>query len=452
MTGLRLGALLSLAVVQHVAATVGFLRRNDSDALQVGPLLVNLRRESVPVYRRGEVVSEKNSYSGVVTVGSPAQEFRVVFDTGSGHVVVPAEECNSDSCVVHRRYSASASTTSELTNQDGSRVVEDEPIDQVTIGYGTGEVLGEFVCDKVCLGTNSGFCLDMQLVMAVEMSTRPFKTFAFDGIMGMGLPALSLNKKLSFLESFGRLHPNRPRSFGVYLSSNEGGEGSELSLGGFNSHHMSEPVRYVPVSNPDLGYWQVAIKAVRVGGVLLDVCADGMCRGILDSGTSHLGVPGTAHGELENRLQQDAGQLLDCRLVSAPSVEIELENLNLTVHAATYMRRMPLSDDDATMSSTAGISAAREDLPRKPVVQSRAAADGVGIGSAKLCTPRLVPVNMPEPLGPKLFILGEPVLHQYYTVYDWGKQEVGFALAAAPGKLTSADAIGDEAPRSEYLL
>merc|ERR1712031_81131 len=36
---------------------------------------------------------------------------------------------------------------------------------------------------------------------------------------------------------------------------------------------------------------------------------------------------------------------------------------------------------------------------------------------------------MPEPLGPNLFILGEPVLHRYYTVYDWVQLQVGFSLA-----------------------
>jgi hypothetical protein len=33
-------------------------------------------------------------------------------------------------------------------------------------------------------------------------------------------------------------------------------------------------------------------------------------------------------------------------------------------------------------------------------------------------------VKLPEPLGPKLFILGEPVLHRYYTVYDWQEKKV----------------------------
>merc|ERR1719473_1452698 len=45
------------------------------------------------------------------------------------------------------------------------------------------------------------------------------------------------------------------------------------------------------------------------------------------------------------------------------------------------------------------------------------------------CTPRVTRVNLPEPLGPKLFILGEPVLHRYYTVYDWANLQVGFGLS-----------------------
>jgi len=45
------------------------------------------------------------------------------------------------------------------------------------------------------------------------------------------------------------------------------------------------------------------------------------------------------------------------------------------------------------------------------------------------CTPRLMPVNFPEPLGPKLFLLGEPLLHRYYAVFDWTKEAIGFGLS-----------------------
>merc|ERR1711933_510586 len=62
-----------------------------------------------------------------------------------------------------------------------------------------------------------------------------------------------------------------------------------------------------------------------------------------------------------------------------------------------------------------------------PVPQSANTSDEASV--RRHCRPRVMPVRMPEPLGPKLFIMGEPVLQRYYTVYDWGNQRVGFSLA-----------------------
>jgi len=51
------------------------------------------------------------------------------------------------------------------------------------------------------------------------------------------------------------------------------------------------------------------------------------------------------------------------------------------------------------------------------------------------CFPLLMTLELEEPLGPKLFILGEPVLRKYYTVYDARLKRIGFGRAvhvAAP--------------------
>lgn len=63
------------------------------------PLLVPLRRESVPVKRFGKIVSFKTSYSGIVKMGTPPTEYRVVFDTGSGHLILPDARCQTDACL-----------------------------------------------------------------------------------------------------------------------------------------------------------------------------------------------------------------------------------------------------------------------------------------------------------------------------------------------------------------
>merc|ERR1719352_782633 len=93
------------------------------DAAQPQPHLIPLRRELVPVKRKGKVVSFRTSYSGVVSIGRPvAQSFRVVFDTGSGHLILPSVECGSEACLVHKQYNQTGSQTAVPINVDGSVV------------------------------------------------------------------------------------------------------------------------------------------------------------------------------------------------------------------------------------------------------------------------------------------------------------------------------------------
>jgi len=531
------------------------------------PFVIGLRRESVPIYRRGKVASFKTSYSGVLKVGSPAQEFRVVFDTGSGNIVLPAVECKSEACLVEdrRRYNLSASETGLAINADGTAVPEGEYSDQVTIGFGTGEITGEYARDTVCFGSPTAeevveattgevsaevaadsavqvdgahqavgeveaenplvvpgseepaasgeLCVEMSVILAVEMSTQPFKTFRFDGILGLGLDGLAMSKNFSAFEmllgtGLGQSH------FGVFLTEGEDGEDSQIAFGGHDPRRILEPLSWAPVAMPELGYWQVHIVAVRINGVTLDICKDGTCRGVVDTGTSHLGIPAPADAEVANLLTTEAGDLLDCRLAEAPEMEIELEGYNITLHPFNYMRRLPLregvsvsspqgvhvptAETNATLNApssadpvggqanstaaaegspaasteaspaaaspaaaeqgtasaaaapaaggsanAAGASApaaapAAEPAAQTPAAQATAGGAVAAAGSGELqaeenvrrfCRPRLMPVRLPEPLGPKLFILGEPVLHRYYTVYDWGNHQVGFSLA-----------------------
>uniref|UniRef100_A0A7S4SSN2 Peptidase A1 domain-containing protein n=1 Tax=Alexandrium monilatum TaxID=311494 RepID=A0A7S4SSN2_9DINO len=447
------------------------------------PRVVGLRRESVPIYRHGKVASFKTSYSGVLSIGTPPQEFRVVFDTGSGNIVLPAIECKSEACLAHRRYNMTASETARPINSDGSVVPENELSEQVTIGFGTGEVTGEFAKDRVCFGlagqgaeadaaagagpaadangaaptarTAPGqvgegpLCVDMHVIVAVEMSAQPFKSFLFDGILGLGLDSLAMSGTFSafnMLSGGGML--GAPR-FGVFLTEGEDGEESEIALGGVDARRLLEPLSWAPVILPDLGYWLVEIVAVRIDGRTLDVCSDGTCRGVVDTGTSHWGVPAPHDTEIAKLLTRPAGDLLDCRLAQAPEVQIELRGYNITLQPANYMRRLPLREG-VTVGSAKGVympstetNATLAAPPPDAVTPLSAGAGnssgGGGGGGAnapangtevrRFCRPKMMPVRLPEPLGPKLFILGEPMLHRYYTVYDWASRSVGFGLA-----------------------
>lgn len=413
------------------------------------PYILPLRRESVPVKRKGKVVSFKTSYSGVIHVGYPrAQEFRVVFDTGSGHVVLPAIECQSPSCLVHRRYNMRASKVAEAINLDGERVSAGDLCDQVTVGFGTGRITGEFVRERVCLGPPrpheddeeranwvAGPCNQMHVIVAVEMSNQPFLSFKFDGIIGMGLSSLALSHNFSFFQLAHDSNQTDTSHFSVYLTEGEDGEESELAIGGYSPSRLLAPLHWAPIVKQDLGYWQVEIKAIRIDGQPLQGCLNG-CHGIVDTGTSHLGIPASYEPQVADMLSVPAGDIEDCRLIKAPTIEFDIGGFTLNLLPENYMRRLPLSEG-ITVGSTKGITFRPNDTDVPS--QSNAAhsnTDAAPKNNAnvtsgrKHCKAKVMGVNLPAPLGPDLFVLGEPLLHRYYTVFDTKAPQVGFGLAA----------------------
>jgi cathepsin D len=233
--------------------------------------------------------------------------------------------------------------------------------------------------------------------------------------------------------------------FGVFLTEGDSpDEEAEIAFGGINKNKVLEEVKWNNVVNVDIGYWQVRIVAVRVGGVKLDVCDDGTCRGVVDTGTSHLGLPVPWNEEINAQLTSPAEDYLDCRLKNGPLLEFELDSINLTLSSWNYMRRLPIREG-IQVGSTHGVSDAvppsADNTANGSLMNSTnssnesedegntSAIDLNATNVTRFCRPRTMAVNLSEPVGPKFFILGEPVLHKFYTVYDWEKLRVGFALA-----------------------
>jgi hypothetical protein len=437
LTGYHYLLLITVCVLTLERTSAGSLKGSEAAARRASakgagnPLLLPLNRETVPVLQDGKVVSLKTAYYGAVSLGGPKlQEFSVVFDTGSGHVILPSLECSSDTCKAHRRYNISNSPKAVPLNADSEPVPEGELGDQVTIGFGTGSVTGEFVRESVCLGPAEAtsiaikdrkqqkLCSSMSIVVAVEMSAQPFESFKFDGIFGLGLDSLALSNQFSF---FSRLSAQSAKDFqklphfGIFLSDGAHGEQSEIAVGGHNADRLMGPLSWAPVALPKLGFWSVKISAVRINGVEVAECRKGECKGIVDTGTSHLGVP---HHKVDSFTSLLAKTTIgDCRAVDAPRISFDINGFMLTLGPEDYMPAPP-RDVNAEPAHVDQASA-----------NSSAPTRSNGVVVPHRCQPRVMPVNMKRPLGPNLFILGEPVLHRYYTVYDWQSKRIGFGLA-----------------------
>mmetsp|Transcript_73455 Transcript_73455/g.157400 ORF Transcript_73455/g.157400 Transcript_73455/m.157400 type:complete len:735 (-) Transcript_73455:34-2238(-) len=433
-------------------------------------LTVTLTRQTVDMDSAGDFV--RSAYYGTLMVGSPPEPFTVVFDTGSGHLILPSTYCRSETCSVHKRYRRSASFTGKDINYDGRLVHAGQMRDQITVSFGTGEVTGVFVEDIVCVdGLNvdgqdpsldaSGVaegssattaisvlaaeatadfanaaafatptealepvvqplrpgCVSLRVIAATELSEEPFKSFQFDGILGLGLDGLSQAPEFNFLgvvaQSLGDWGGGMPHTFAVFLAENEDEE-SEIALGGWAKKHLREELSWGPIEDPEMGHWILPIRGLRVDGERLSFCDQG-CKAAVDTGTSLLAVPTAAFPEMYELLKHPAPLAGHCQGYG-PLLHIELDHFTVTLGPRDYARLEPSSAyqwepqlyEDVEVNNTGSQREVRHDLR---------------------CLPTLMTLDLPEPLGPKLFILGEPVLRKYYTVYDGFRKRVGFGRA-----------------------
>jgi hypothetical protein len=435
--------------------------------------VIPLHRQRVPVRSDEGVISFKSVYFGNIFIGAPTpQKFSVVFDTGSGHVIVPSIACQSETCTMHARYDTRLSGTSTEIDYDGTPIKPGEARDQITVAFGTGEVTGQFASDQLCLnvpeessalqqhgvGNEStteapapGSCIDMRIVMATEMSEEPFASFSFDGVLGLGLDALALAPEFSFFGVMARTAGLEHPSFGVFLADSDE-DFSEISFGGHNPERVNSELAWAPVALPELGYWQVRILSIRVGGQRLAFCEDGGCRAVVDTGTSLLAVPGAFVDVLKQELggglqdpSPNTDGTVDCSKAIGPILEFEIDGATIQLDPGDYSRpsvQMRDEDDEAAeAAATAALSGeqlpikgawlavANESAPEAEEQKQKQQFTSTTSPPQAGCHPTLMPIDLPEPLGPKLFILGEPVLKKYYTTYDWQQKRIGFGLA-----------------------
>ncbi|XP_055312127.1 cathepsin D-like [Sitodiplosis mosellana] len=222
------------------------------------------------------------SYAGRITIGTPEQEFTVIFDTGSSDIWVPSSKCSHHNvaCQKHNRYDSSKSRDYTRGNS------------KFNITYGTGAVSGFTSYDTVKMAN-----LKIRKQVFGEVTRETGSTFVnakFDGIFGMGFPSISVSDKISPMERLKNQTVIQHKVFCFILHhknevlSKSGMEiGGELQIGGCEH----KPAVYIPLTK--LGYWQFLMSSVIVtkpGSSPFTACSNG-CQAIMDTGTSLITGP-----------------------------------------------------------------------------------------------------------------------------------------------------------------
>eukprot|EP00697_Spironema_sp_BW2_P011044 gnl/Spiro4/26604_TR13231_c1_g1_i1.p1 gnl/Spiro4/26604_TR13231_c1_g1~~gnl/Spiro4/26604_TR13231_c1_g1_i1.p1 ORF type:complete len:405 (-),score=111.05 gnl/Spiro4/26604_TR13231_c1_g1_i1:60-1235(-) len=385
--------LRSLCLV-FVLLSVAFALRGHtrSVARQSSPLKVQLKKlpisqRTMARYQGIQLPSNDDSvpvndyqdaqYYGPITIGTPAQTFNVIFDTGSSNLWIPSKKCpyTNVACMLHSKYDSSKSSTYKANGQT------------FAIQYGSGSLSGFLSQDNVNFGG-----LNVQGQVFAEALKEPGLSFVmakFDGILGMGYDTISVDKVVPVWYNAINQQLVQDQRFAFYLGD-VSGETGELTLGGVDSSKYSGDFFYTNVTRK--GYWQFHMEGVDVAGTP-SYCSGG-CEAIADSGTSLLVGP---KAEITALLQKIGATILfngeatvDCsKIGSLPEVEFNIGG-----------KKFALKDSDYILKVSAG-------------------------GQTE-CLVGFMGMDIPKPMGP-LWILGDVFLRRYYTVFDFGQNRLGFA-------------------------
>ncbi|NXQ86843.1 PEPC protein, partial [Nyctibius grandis] len=118
-------------------------------------------------------------YFGEISIGTPPQNFLVLFDTGSGNLWVPSTSCQTAACENHSRFNPSQSST--FSGIDAT----------YTLSYGFGDVSVELGYDTVTI--QNIVVSSQEFGLSLNEPTSPFYYLDFDGILGMSYPGVGIS-------------------------------------------------------------------------------------------------------------------------------------------------------------------------------------------------------------------------------------------------------------------
>ncbi|KAJ1121243.1 hypothetical protein NDU88_009361 [Pleurodeles waltl] len=306
------------------------------------------------------------SYYGAISIGTPAQQFNVIFDTGSSNLWVPSNTCNSDSCSNHNMFNPAASSTFKSINES------------LSIAYGTGSMTGVLASDTVQV---EGITVTNQVFGLSETEADFFYYMQFDGILGLGYPSISSDGVTPVFDNMWSEQLIPQNLFSVFLSSNSA-VGSVVTFGGYESSYYSGSLNWVPVS--DEGYWQINLDSITINGNV--VACSGGCQAIVDTGTSLIAGPDTDIANIQKdigaTLNADGEYAVNCKTMGS------LPEIIFTINGVQY----PLSE-------------------KAYIAQAS-------------CTSNL------QASSPGLWILGDVFIREYYVVFDRANNQLGLAPIA----------------------
>ena len=324
-------------------------------------------------------------YIGPVVIGT--QTFQVIYDTGSNMLWVPSSTCGS-TCASRTLYTGSYTSANQ----------------QMDLTYGSGSVTGTMVYASVTFAdeTLSSF----KIGLASNVGFPGFSSSEFDGILGLAWPSLNADLNVPAIVPTmysSNLIPNN--LFTIYLNSD--GTNGELNVGEIDPSRYQGDIRYMPLTLKL--WWTVNLIDVTLNNAA--VTSTSKYSTIIDSGTSLIIGPDDQVIALMNSIQSVSGKNVYYDSSSA------IYAVYCTDVTALPSMTFTLAGSDNQMYQFTMPAAAYivSSLSSNPAICP------LGIqGSGSISSLSSTSIN---------WILGDPFLRSFYTVYDYEESRIGVAVA-----------------------
>ncbi|XP_044528125.1 renin-like isoform X2 [Gracilinanus agilis] len=322
---------------------------------------------------------EDTQYYGEISIGSPPQKFKVVFDTGSSDFWVPSSQCDPlyTACELHKRYDSSKSSTYK---SNGS---------EFTIHYASGRVKGFLSQDIVTIG---GIKVTQLFGEVTALPLIPFGLAWFDGVLGLGYPKRSMSGITPVFDNIMAQGVLKKDVFSIYYSRSSGKNGGELILGGSDPNYYQGTFHYINTSR--LHFWQIQMQGVAVKSQVVS-CEAG-CVAVVDTGTSFITGPSNSIGALMKAIgaKKDGHEyLVKCdQKTTLPDISFNFDGKDFTLQGPDYVLEADKQSDPMCLVGIHGLDVA-------------------------------------PPTGP-LWVLGATFIRKFYIEFDRQNNRIGLALAA----------------------
>ncbi|KAI4561736.1 hypothetical protein MJG53_016790 [Ovis ammon polii x Ovis aries] len=259
-------------------------------------------------------------YVGNITIGTPPQEFQVIFDTGSSDLWVPSDYCNSSACSTHIRFRHLQSSTFRPTNKT-FRII-----------YGAGTIKGVVAYDTVRIGE----LVSTDQPFGLSVAEYGFQSRRYDGILGLNYPKQSWSRTIPIFDKLKNEGAISEPVFAFYLSKDEQ-EGSVVMFGGVDHRYYKGELNWVPLVKAD--DWTIHVDRITMKREVI-ASSDG-CAAMVDTGASHIQGPGRLVDKVQKLIgakPRGSKHYVSCSAVSTlPSIIFTINGINYPVPGRAYI-------------------------------------------------------------------------------------------------------------------